>query len=270
MAKGNDGNLLQHWIEAHLATRLLCQAHATNLHVALTHGMKPFERFDARKVGVSGIKRLDRWLAVAQTLGASSTDPAVVTAYRACKASAEHYPNTGEILAAVAGRANLIGSISECDESKWHELSGQWHDSQVRVLQGSWRQHLVGHACPQTLGHPWLFSMDPMTFVQDPKDLDDASLRASDLLLLKPVLENYFRSGKPGAVTIFCFSLQKKPGVDRYRLFKAEIASLANSLSCPHGFCKVPLANPHVGAVLATDANLIRDVVNDWNARGAA
>lgn len=264
MARGNDGNILQHWVEAHLASLLLRKAKATTLHIALTHGMKPFEPFEARETGISGFKRLDRWLSVARMQTTSETDPTVVYAYRACKASPYHYPNSAEILAAVVGRSNLQGSITECDPEKWWELSARWNNSSISVFRGSWRQHLTSHGCPERLSYPWLFSMDPMTFVQESARPDDANLCATDLALLKPVLAKYLNSGQPGGVTVFCFSLRKKTGIDRYKLFKSAINSLAGELSCSHGFCEVPLSNPHVGAVLATHDDLIHDIVNEW------
>jgi hypothetical protein len=58
--------------------------------------------------------------------------------------------------------------------------------------------------------------------------------------------------------------LQKKPGKDRYSIFKSAVASLSAELSCMIGFCEVPLANPHVGAVLSMDEDLVRDVVGSW------
>ena len=46
MAKGNDGNYLQHCIEVELASRLLDESAGKGLQVALTHGMAPFEQFE--------------------------------------------------------------------------------------------------------------------------------------------------------------------------------------------------------------------------------
>jgi hypothetical protein len=43
MAKGNDGNYLQHSIEVALAWQLVSRASGNGLHIALTHGMAPYE-----------------------------------------------------------------------------------------------------------------------------------------------------------------------------------------------------------------------------------
>ena len=44
MAKGNDGNYLQHCVEVEAAVRLARAGPNRRLHVALTHGMAPFEQ----------------------------------------------------------------------------------------------------------------------------------------------------------------------------------------------------------------------------------
>lgn len=49
MAKGNDGNYLQHCIEVEAAVRLAGMDTAGRLHIALTHGMRPFEPFEKKK-----------------------------------------------------------------------------------------------------------------------------------------------------------------------------------------------------------------------------
>jgi hypothetical protein len=254
MAKGNDGNLLQHWVEADLAARLHSFEKEEPLHIAVTHGMAPYEPFEQRKPGSSGFKKLDAWMAAARSARQSHAAPVVAEAYRACDASADHYPNSAEVLAAVVGRTRLRGSVTERDDDKFAALAARWQDSSVRVIHGSWRQHLEQHSCPEGLAYPWLFSMDPMTLVCDQANVpppDDANLRPSDLALLEPVLLSYFKSHRLGAASIFCFSLQKKPGFNRYEFFKSEVARLAERLQCQYGFCEMPLSNPHVGAILS-------------------
>jgi hypothetical protein len=58
MAKGNDGNLLQHAIEADLVVRLYRRGRGTGLHVVLTHGMEPYEAFEPRGKNPSAFKTL--------------------------------------------------------------------------------------------------------------------------------------------------------------------------------------------------------------------
>ena len=52
MAKGNDGNYLQHCVEVEAAVRLAWASADGRLHVALTHGMAPFEQIDEPKGNV--------------------------------------------------------------------------------------------------------------------------------------------------------------------------------------------------------------------------
>jgi hypothetical protein len=53
VAKGNDGNYLQHSIEVAVALRLAATDPARRLHVALAHGMAPFETCDNPPAGQS-------------------------------------------------------------------------------------------------------------------------------------------------------------------------------------------------------------------------
>lgn len=43
VAKGNDGNYLQHSIEVAIAWQLVTRIAGSRLHIALTHGMAPYE-----------------------------------------------------------------------------------------------------------------------------------------------------------------------------------------------------------------------------------
>ena len=112
--------------------------------------------------------------------------------------------------------------------------------------------------------------MDPMTFVRDldrGSAPDDANLRPSDLAMVASVLSSYLASSRPGAASIFCYSLRKTPGFNSYEFFRTEIQALADRLSCYLGFCEVPLANRHVGAILSMNGRLIAEVVTEWNAK---
>jgi hypothetical protein len=274
MAAGNDGNLLQHWVEADLAARLLGADTRRPLHVVLTHGMSPFEKFKERK---TGFKRLDGWLAVAELARANLPPnlPAVVRAYATCAASADHYPNSAEVLAALVGRENLRGVVTEYEQAKVADLNSAWSGHSLRVLPGSWRKNRAHYACPKSLAVPWLLSMDPMTFLPDPDDgpsPDDANLRPSDLKLVGPVLKQYLGSGQRGAAVIFCFSLRpsfptKPDSLDYRRFFKENAAAFARGLGCACGFCEVPLSNAHVGAIFSADSNLITAAVTEWENR---
>lgn len=106
MAKGNDGNYLQHSIEVALACQLVSQD-LEGLHIALTHGMVAYEptvpvpRGQAKAHFVSA-------LAQSQNSRGDGEAP-IISAYRATRAALNNYPNSGELLASVIGRNLLRG-----------------------------------------------------------------------------------------------------------------------------------------------------------------
>ena len=276
MAKGNDGNLLQHWVELELAMALLDQSQARRLRVVLTHGMAPYEPFRRRKNGTSGYSNLDEWIRRASLPTLMSDPPKIVFAYRDCETTPAHYPNSAEVLGSQIGRANLIGLITEKVDSKVEALRYRWDGRDLKVLDGSWRSHVNTYAGVLPIAEPWLISMDPITFLPDPeegKPEDDANLRPSDLQEMHPVFRGYLESGQPGVISIFCFSLRrerlnqttgKRLGFDYYEFYKEKVAGLALLLNCQHEFCEVPASNPHVAALLSMDAGLIGSVKSGW------
>jgi hypothetical protein len=173
VAKGNDGNYLQHSVEVAVALHLIKLSTQGGLHLALTHGMEPFERCGK----LPNSRCLQEALQAAQNPPTCGESP-IVAAYRATKASLENYPNTGELLAAMIGRGRL---------------------SPGGVL-----------SCPATLRAPWLFAADPMTFRQDGY-LDDDRLYQEDLSRLSTTLKGFIASGEPGMAAIFVYSV--KPDV---------------------------------------------------------
>ena len=128
MAKGNDGNYLQHSVEVAIALHLAKLSTQGALHLALTHGMAPFEPCDAPLVGQSrGLLRTA--LEAAQSPPTPGEAP-IITAYRATKASLDRYPNTGELLPATAVE---IGSLVESLKLT-HGSTRNWsRDGQARV-----------------------------------------------------------------------------------------------------------------------------------------
>jgi hypothetical protein len=124
MAKGNDGNYLQHSIEVSVALHLLKGSKQRTLHLAFTHGMAPFEPCETVPNGQSR-RLLERTLVAAKEQPNSSEAP-VVTAYRATKASLNGYPNSGELLSATIGHDRLSGGITEVDTDKHARLVEVW------------------------------------------------------------------------------------------------------------------------------------------------
>ena len=210
MAKGNDGNYLQHSIEKETATRLAKEDGEGRLHISLTHGMRPYEPLDAP---VSGQAR--RLLASALTAASqppTPDEPPVVTRYRETGASTTRYPNSAELLRTVVGTDKLSGGIAEVDAAKHKELADDWSGSRVVPVHASWRCHVSPGrtlAVPPDLQTPWLFSMDPMTY-KDNHYRDDCYLYRADTDRLAGVLAGFVASGMPGIATVFVYAV--RPG----------------------------------------------------------
>ncbi len=222
MAKGNDGNYLQHCVEVEAAVRLAQASPDNRLHIALTHGMEPFEQIS----GPNG----NAYRILHAALREAASEPKynereIVKAYRASWMSQayqpditnlfdelrmeKHYPNSAELLRMVIGTDQLSGGITEKDKSKHKELAKAWIGSKIVVARSSWRKQLGrtgALGCPDHLDAPWLFSMDPMTYTEN-NDNDDENLHRSDLDLLKRVLERYVGSGQPGIASLFVYSI---------------------------------------------------------------
>ena len=210
MAKGNDGNYFQHSIEICVALRLTKLSTQGTLHIALTHGMAPFELCETPAKGQSRAL-LQKALQAAQKPSIIG-EPPIVEAYRVTKASLEHYPNTGELLAGTVGRRRLSGGITEVDVCKHAELVDAWSGSSVKPVNSSWRCE-VGPggilSCPATLHSPWLFTADPMTFRED-RYADDDKLYREDLLRVSATLEGFIASGEPGVAALFVYAVRPK------------------------------------------------------------
>ena len=145
MAKGNDGNYLQHCIEVEAATRLAQSEPSGRLHIALTHGMKPFEEFERPNGAASSI--------LCDSIREASCDKPllderkIVTAYRKTKASKDHYPNSAELLKAVLGKDRLSGGITEENEDRHKELAKTWSGTGLKAIHSSWREQLGAGRC---------------------------------------------------------------------------------------------------------------------------
>ena len=155
MAKGNDGNYLQHCIEVEAAVRLAETDAAGRLHIALTHGMMPFEPFEKRKPSARDgllLKKLEDAKNLSQ-----ANEPAVVKAYHKTKASDARYPNSAELLRVMIGTENLSGGITEICSKKYKCLSDVWLNTNVKTACASWRKEIHPGgilACPEQLQSP--------------------------------------------------------------------------------------------------------------------
>ena len=61
-------------------------------------------------------------------------------------------------------------------------------------------------ACPYKLQTPWLFSMDPMSYIEH-KYKDDNYLYRNDIDILSGALSRYFSSGRPGVASLFVYNV---------------------------------------------------------------
>ncbi|MDE0001396.1 MAG: hypothetical protein OXQ29_01705 [Rhodospirillaceae bacterium] len=246
MAKGNDGNYLQHCVEVEAAIRLRQTYPDGRLHIALTHGMAPFEQIDDS----NACKRLLHDALCDAAREPQPNEREIVKAYRASWNSQEyrpdtenlfcelktgkHYPNSAELLRTVIETSGLSGGITETDKSKHKELAAAWTGPGIDVARSSWRKQLSldgALGCPKPLDAPWLFSMDPMTYTENGHS-DDANLHRSDLELLAPALEGYVDSGQPGIACFFVYRMMgTKRGRELQRQFWAFMDALAVRLS---------------------------------------
>ena len=229
VAKGNDGNYLQHCVEVEAAVLLGQTGPNRGLHIALTHGMAPFEKFEEPKPNVQ--KKL-LYNALDEAAGKPRcNEREIVKAYRRSQASQQHYPNTAELICTVTGKEQLSGGVTERCKAKCKKLSDAWAGSKIKVARSSWRKKLEGDGvlrCPDNLAVPWLFSMDPMTYTEN-GDNDDDKLHRSDLDWLAPALQRYVGSGQPGIAALFVYSVGCQ-GRNRQRQFWTFMDELAGCL----------------------------------------
>lgn len=208
MAKGNDGNYLQHSVEVAAAVHLAAKNPQGRLHVALAHGMAPFETCGELPNGQARARLHDALLA-AQNLR-TSDESSIIKAYRATSASLEHYPNTGELLRWMIGQDRLSGGIAEVDPQKHAQLQEAWSGSGVVPVRSSWRaQTSPGGVltCPASLGASWLFAADPMTYREDGYN-DDDKLDREDLSQVSSALDSFIASGEPGVPALFVYAVK--------------------------------------------------------------
>ena len=208
MAKGNDGNYLQHCVEVEAAARLTQLDTQGRVHIALAHGMEPYEPFGPRNSRQSQ-KLINNALEEAcdpRRLDESS----IVTAYRETKASREKYPNSAELLRTVVGMEKLSGGITEIEPAKHAKLARAWGGTAVKTVCSSWRREIEAGGIlsrPDELRTPWLFTMDPMTYSEKFGNEDSDKLHKRDMGLLSDALIRYIGNGKPGIAAILVYGV---------------------------------------------------------------
>jgi len=244
MAKGNDGNLLQHGIELAAVSAIGSKP----LWLTCTHSMAPREVC----AEPNRDRRLRHWLK--SPLGT----PSIAAAYQRTKAALDSYPNTSELIAATVGDENICGDLFEVCETKIRSLRARWSQSKLTVRGLSWRQGLWKIQIPSA-DSAWLFTMDPMTFVSDNENgIDDDKLRHDDVNRLIKFFNHIGRFGSLWIIIIFSFELRRGPGANCYQLFLDEMERMSRALTLQMDTFEVSYGNPHVAAVFSASRDYNR------------
>jgi hypothetical protein len=260
MAKGNNGNYLQHSVELAIAVHLAGLDSEGRLHIMLTHGMAPSEPCGEVPRGQAK-KYLHTALSLAQAK-AKQAEPTVVTAYRATKASLDAYPNSGELIAAVIGRSKLSGGITEVDPAIHADLHRVWKKSGVNAVLASWRKEMSdagvhGTSSLSREGVPWLLSMDPMTY-SDSGFADDNKIYRHDREQISRTLRTLAASKVPGAASIFVYAVRPN---DRSKFWDfAKCISSDTGMSLTTCWLTHQGGNQNLAAIFCTGMTL----PNNW------
>lgn len=232
MAKGNDGNYLQSSVEIAAAVQLASIDAAHRLHIALTHGMAPFESTDetpnppARSLLLRALNDSYR--------PRTANEPSIVTAYRKANASLTRYPNSAELLRHAVGVDRLSGGITEVDKGKHALLEQAWSGSRVVPVNSSWRSETESGgalACPAILETPWLLTLDPMTYREE-GCVDDANLYRADLERLTSLLKPYIASDRPGMAAVFVYAIKPDDRPQVWRFVNDLASAVGTGLLC--------------------------------------
>jgi hypothetical protein len=272
VAKGNNGNLLQHFVESELAAFLTESQIEKRLHAVFTHGMAPFERCEPLRPDEPGeLRALLEALPSLDERWAIESGYPVIQAYKRLGATTDRYPNSAEVVAAaLGGKTALRGEICERDESRAEELARTWGVSGVNVRTGSWRDAVRHISCPQGQESPWIFTMDPYRF--HPREFmdvqDDGDLDQHDLVALKPVIAGHFNSAQPGVAVIFSYKMEPSDALAFENAIHDFCVMLGGAVNfeVSNIFLPTPAAGAaeHVAALIAEDAKLLERVKSRW------
>jgi len=260
VAKTNDGNLLQHFVECQVSAELLSSSR--DLHLVCTHAMAPFEEAESQEEDAFN-RTLRR---VLESADKASGRP-VLAAYARTRASLEHYPNTAELIAALRGDDHLSGALCERDEIPASVLSNRWAPTRVQVRRGGWRGALAGGFLdPPEEERPWLITLDPYTWLRV-HEANKASrvpnLCRDDLELLRPVIGRYASGEAPGALVLLVYKVDDEHAAD----FRRAAIALADRLGLERTFLGVPApeGTRHLAALLSPTAGLAARVAEAWS-----
>lgn len=245
MARGNNGNALQHVVELACAEHLL--ALGDGLRLLATHGMKPSEpledaaneNFHTAKGGLAFTRLL--------RLGEQSrqmklvTLPPLAQAFGALNVTTTDYPNSARLLLWAAERVGkgFAALVIETLPAAFVELNERWGtDQRFKLLNESWRNVRDGRDAngkpnstlklelPGQPSWPWVWSMDPYTYVTGHSG-NPGSISDADIQSLAPSLKYALAGSAPGVFALFCYSMD----ATTTGRFKTSVESLYSSVS---------------------------------------
>jgi len=268
MAIGNNGNILQHWVELEAAQALLAEGGAAGVRCVFTHGMAPFERFEHPLPDNEPKTRvMSRALRMGERLRQGGLpregQPVLFQAIAELDVSPQHYPNSAILLDWLTRTrsAGLRMTVCEVTAAAQEGLKKQWSteedDARVKVVCGSWRQALQdGALAPRgPAGWPWLVSMDPYTFDPAPNGPASnlASVSAGDIDSLKSLLGPLLES-TPGLFALFCYSMSEALRRKFQNVVRDFAAALPGAPAVALIGCKRDATIAHVAALVSKDS----------------
>lgn len=258
MAKGNDGNLLQHCIEVELALAL---SEGGALHVVSTHGMAPFETLDGT---TSAYKLFEYWLRQSGLHYPLEGLPGVIAAYRSVGASKSRYPNSIELLRGALGASRLSGVVCEVVQAKAEVLAERlrhpdWQGTSLAVRHGSWRPAMKSGL--PTVTSSWLMTMDPMQY-KPGAVIDDESIYRDDLVLVRDTVKPLLDGPYSGALAVFSYSMTPE--------VRAEFETALNEVFGAGAVTFIGTTarggNKHVAAIVSNQPAAVEAASRAWTA----
>ncbi|MFZ5439910.1 MAG: hypothetical protein ACOZQL_07860 [Myxococcota bacterium] len=247
MARGNNGNALQHFVELTAADLLLREA--AQLRLLCTHSMAPAEALVVPERESRDGK--NRWLT---ELLAGEGTTLLHDALRGVGASRSDYPNSARLLswfASTRGRS-LRAKLCEFEPATYAALEARWgRDPAFCLVHGSWRE-----AEPLLPGDgAWLWTMDPYTFVPGAR-CGGGDVCDGDLELVARWLREW--TG-PGAWLLFCYSMDRA----RAAAFRAAVTSLGAACGFEAGFAGAQRdeQTAHFCGLLSRSPGLVSEIV---------
>jgi hypothetical protein len=258
MAKGNDGNLLQHTCELAAMRAIIHAVGVKRFHLYCTHAMAPSEVCETVP-NPAGREQLTRALnlAAAQSkalpTGTKLKTSPLIDVLSRLNASTASYPNTARILSSEAERLGVALSavLVDTDADVETALRASFATPPIRVFRGDWRKPIARF---RSYDAPWLFTMDPDTFStrRTPSGID-----ARDLRLVAEHIDRDL-AAHLGVVTVFGYAMVQatreafwEAVVDAFGHHEVEFLAVAARAA----------SKRHVAAVICADKDVLTEVI---------